>query len=141
MEPTSAINNNFLIRWAVTFLSPKMKRLLYLASLTGAVKGTTVPEIEVIHKLNEILQLSVKDDALKLPIYVSSALWSNKQVFKSDIDTLCTVCEDDATATISAQRLVKATPIWFRYNEEKMVKDILFLFTKGSCLFVQPALV
>jgi len=136
MHP-SAITQNPLVRWTVGALPARMKRIVFLASLTAIAKDSNVPEKALIHKLNEVLHLSSTGDAaLKFPIHVSQLIWADKSVYSKDIQQLseCTGTEKEAVA--SAEKIASALPEWFRYNDvPTVVKDIMALFKSDSCIF------
>lgn len=137
MITKSAITRNPLIRLAVGHLPRHLKRLTFLASLTAIAKNSNKPEKALIHKLNEVLDLSDHGDgALKFPIHVSRLIWANQEVFQADIQTLteCRGTEDEAAK--SAQKIASATPDWLRYGAvEEVAKDIMALFKSDSCIF------
>ena len=113
----------------------RMKRIVYLASLTAIAKETNIPEKALINKLNRVLHLSsTGDDALKLPIHLSQLIWADKVVFRQDVKKL-TTCEPDEVKAY-AERIVKATPSWFSYGSAGMlVDDIVALFRKDNDIF------
>lgn len=137
MQHPSAVTKNPLIRAVITLLPRRMKRIVFLASLTAIAKETTVPDKWLIEKLNRSLSLcSTGDAALKLPIHCSQLIWSNQQVFKEDIQKLSASHEDDTGATESAERIATATPEWFSYDDRStVIKDIIALFSQASCIF------
>jgi hypothetical protein len=139
---TSAINCNPFISFSIRFLPARMKRLMYLASLTAIAKGTKIPEEQMMSKLNTLLNLSTTGDAaLKLPIYISQLIWSNKEVFKNDIEVLTKAPGQTESAKESASRIIDATPTWFKYGDKQTVMhDILEIFTGNKGMFpVQTA--
>lgn len=133
----SAITKNPLIRFAVGHLPSRIKRLTFLASLTAIAKNSNVPEKALIHKLNEVLQLSDHgDDALKLPIHVSRLIWAHTDVFQDEIKTLTQCKGTEHDALTSAQLIADGTPEWLRYDAiPVVVKDIMALFKSDNCLF------
>lgn len=137
MPQQSAITRNPIIRCVVGILPSHVKRLTFLASLTAIAKNSNVPEKALIHKLNEVMNLSEHgDEALKLPIHVSRLIWANKEVFEAEIQQLteCKGTEDEAVA--SAQKIASSTPEWLRYDSVQAVAaDIMALFKSDSCIF------
>lgn len=140
MSATCVINKNPMIRFFIRFLPNRMKRLTFLASLAAVAKNTEEPNQEMIQKLNNLLGLaSTGDAALKLPISVSSLIWSNKDIVVGDIYLLSKSHDGAPYVLESAERIVNALPTWFLYdNKENIVHDILELFT--SCEEMFPSL-
>ena len=129
-----------MIRFFIRCLPNRIKRLTFLASLAAVAKNTKEPNQEMIQKLNNLLGLaSTGDAALKLPISVSSLIWSNKDVVGGDIYLLSNSNNSAPYNLESAERIVAALPTWFLYDEkENIVHDILELFT--SCEEMFPSL-
>ena len=142
MSSSSVITTNPFVRAIITVLPARMKRIVFLASLTAIAKESNVPEKALLVKLNTLLNLSSTGDAaLKLPIHISQLIWANKQVFKADIQTLRSCQTNDALAQTSAEHIVQATPDWFSYAEPTtLIKDILALFGQDSCIFANKPL-
>lgn len=137
MQTPCAVTKNPMIRLLITWLPARMKRIVFLASLTAIAKETNVPEEHLISKLNAVLNLSTTGDAaLKLPIHISQLIWADKTVFTADIRTL-THCEgSELDAVKSAEHIATAVPAWFKYGEKTdLVKDIVSLFKADSCIF------
>lgn len=135
MSGTYAINTNPLMRFVMKVMPSRMKRIIYLASLTAIAKETNIPEKMLIKKLNRVLHLSsTGDDALKLPIHLSQLIWANKVVFRQDVKKM-TMCEPEE-AKACAERIVNATPSWFSYGSASMlIDDIMALFRKENDIF------
>jgi len=133
----SAITNNPLIRFTVGHLPSHLKRLTFLASLTAIAKNSNVPEKALIHKLNEVLDLSDHgDSALKFPIHVSRLIWANQEVFQADIQRLTECRGTEVEAQASAEKIASSTPDWLRYGSiSEVTKDIMALFKSDSCIF------
>jgi hypothetical protein len=138
MTTTYAVTKNFLVRALITILPRRMRRIVYLASLTAIAVDSNVPERALMQKLNVLLDLSSTGDAaLKLPIHVSKLIWANKQVFEKDIAVLsCAHANDDHHALQSAERIVAATPAWFEYGHPgDSIKDLMTLFSTDNHVF------
>jgi hypothetical protein len=141
MTPNYAVTKNFFIRALITALPSRMKRIVFLASLTAIAKESNVPEKVLLGKLNEVLNLSSTGDAaLKLPIHISKLIWANEQVFKADIQLLTKCQEDPQMAQQSAERIAGATPKWFVYGDKgALINDILALFSTSNRIFTKEA--
>ena len=141
MNSTSAVTKNPMIRIIITWLPARMKRMVFLASLTAIAKGSNIPEEMLLSKLNTVLKLSTTgDSSLKLPIHIGKLIWADKTVYTKDIQTL-THCEGSEQAAVnSAEHIAATIPSWFKYGEKKdLVQDIMALFKADSCIFPTPA--
>ena len=137
MSNLNAVTKNPFIRALVGALPRRMKRIVFLASLTAIAKQSNVPERALMEKLNEVLRLSTTGDTtLKLPIYISELIWANKQVFRADIDQLTQCTQAPELGHRCAERIAEATPPWLSYAEPAaLADDIVALFSRASCLF------
>lgn len=141
MPKNSAINPNPFLRLFVSMLPGRTKRMIFMTSLAGIAKGTDKADQRFMQKVNNLLQLSTfSDGALKLPIHISSIIWSNKQLLEREIHTLTECTEVDERAEQCAKRIVESTPTWLLGpNPNAAIKDILTLFTKsGSPFMAEP---
>ncbi len=139
----SAVTKNPLVRLLISPLPARMKRVVFLASLTAIAKQTTVPEKTLINKLNRVLNLSTTGDAaLKFPMHVSKLIWEDKQVFQEDIKRL--MGKDCSSAESYAQSIVESTPPWLKYADRQgLIDDVVMLFADDNCIFrsaQEPAL-
>lgn len=136
MISPSATTSNPMVRFAVKSLPSRMKRIVVLASLTAIAKKTKVPERALIKKLNQVLQLSTEDAALKLPIHVSRLIWTNTTVFDEDLQRLTQCNGHEEVAQQAAHKVAELLPDWLRYAPVALVvKDIMDLFADDSCIF------
>lgn len=140
-QTQSAASNNFFLKHSIQMLPARMKRLVFLASLTAIAKNTKIPEEHLISKLNSLLNLSSTGDAaLKFPIHISQLIWANKEIFKNEIQTLTEEQTETYEAVESAVKIVDATPGWFRYaDKEVLIKDLLSLFINQKGVFGMQA--
>lgn len=143
MSTKSAFTKNPTLRFLISSLPGRMRRLVFLASLAGVARETKVYDETLIKKLNTILQLSTTSaEALRLPIHVSSVIWSNKSAFAEEIKTLVACRTVDATALTCATTIANASPTWLvGDNLSLVIKDILDLFTKDGSPFLRTQVV
>ncbi len=115
-----------ITKWLSKILDSRSKRMIVLASLFAKLCGDRNKiDIGIAHKLNQVLCLSSKDDALMFPIQISHVIWKDG----GDISTLS---KDDISGKIheEAIRLSNFIPSWLRYESlDSMVSDIEKLIT------------
>lgn len=131
MNSPKAINTNFFFQLFVKLLPDRIKRLMLLASFAAVAKDTKESDEQAIHSLNQILQLAVNDNALKLPIHVSSMIWTNVNSYQKDLDTLKEHQRQQCDLQRCAARIVNGVPDWFLYgSKEEMITDFLGVFSE-----------
>lgn len=111
--------------------------MVFMSSLASIAQDKTKNDKVFIQKLNNLLQLSTfSDNALKLPMHISSIIWSNKQILEQEINQLTQCTQADEKAHESALRIVESTPEWLLGNNPTAaIKDIIALFTKDGSPF------
>ena len=127
----SALTNNKLVVLLASILPARMKRLVYLASLTAALNDHIEYydiDTETVRRLNNLLNLSTTGDgALRLPIRMSSVIWENKSVLDKYFSKLKGSekpnSEDDMNEFIS--NIINCTPDWIRYSDERTIESDL----------------
>jgi len=127
------ITNNGFIRFLINRLPMRLKRLVFIASLTGVVNDNVEPDAEFIKKLNTVMNLSESGaNALKLPIFVSKLIWKHTECIQKEVEIL--VCPDTEKAIKQEciGRLQYQIPAWFKYADSVTV-------TQDLCKLFQPA--
>lgn len=99
-------------------LPERTKRLLFLASFSAQLRDPREYDQEMLHKLNQMFELSSDDAALKLPVHLSHAIWRNRPLEPGLRLTLRSECIQGRASTI-ATKVVKAMPRWLRYGDDK----------------------
>lgn len=103
------------ISFVVVRLSARMKRLVHIASLGAYLKGSTNLDDDTLNKLNTVMALGRNKAALKLPVFVSRAIWDGKVLMHSQ--------DPNASPSVT-------TPKWLSYGEEGAIqRDVEKLFT------------
>ena len=116
-------------------LSARTKRLVFLASLTARVKETNELNDETLSKLNKLMALSNDASALKLPVYLSKAVWHGKDsrtIFNGDV-----VNSDISSGRIKdmAFNVIASMPAWLRYGSDgDMANDVKRFIDNRSTL-------
>lgn len=127
MKPVTDVITGGLASLAMRVLPERTKRLMFLASFSAHLKETNEMSGELLHKLNKMFELSVDDNALKLPVHLSRAIWRNRPLEAGVKQTLRV---DDirprSTPAISAiaNKIIAAMPACLRYDEAKMSEDV-----------------
>lgn len=102
-------------------INSRSKRMIVLASLFAKLCGDKSKiDLSIVHKFNQVLHLSNKDDALMFPIQITKLIWKDGvRVVELTHSQLEEHIRDEAT------RLVNFIPDWLRYQGiEEMVADI-----------------
>lgn len=128
-----------VIQFFVEHLPLRLKRMVFLASITGVASNTSEPDDEFINKLNSILNLSnTGNGALKLPIYVSGIIWKHKERILVDIDTLKDPKTNEEVKQECISRIERQTSTWLKYaDSETIMRDMRSLFSPSNNLFKQ----
>ena len=134
----SALTQSPIVKWGISSLSNKTKRLVYLSSLMASVNDTQVLDLEVMNKLNKILKLvSVKLDAMSLPVHLSGVIWKYKHLCTAEFQSFRECSLNGTCATVQIRKLVETTPQWFRYASfDEIVQDLETLFSSEHKLVV-----
>lgn len=103
-------------------LPASKKRLILFASLSARIsKDKAKFNISTLHKLNEIMVLSNRDDALLLPVQLSKVIWSgddgNVVLYPTPDNQMS---EDDVV-----NKIMSEIPDWLKYSNMKGIKEDL----------------
>ena len=122
-------------------LPSRIKRLIFLSSIMGVVERVDTPDQEMLSKLNTVLKLAHKNDALLFPMYIHSWLWKNCQVKdcinidgrQVQITSLThTLIPQSSFGTI-AEYLISKAPKWIIYDSTQAIaKDLQLMFDSFS---------
>jgi hypothetical protein len=137
MSRASAAVRDFFIESLDRYLPRRTKRLLFLASFSARVKGEPNFDSETLRKLNHLMALSATDEALKLPVHLSRAIWQGK--------TMPEICgENVLEGQLTPDRIERVTtnivsfmPKWLRYGrQEDIERDVKQLLVHHQILAV-----
>jgi hypothetical protein len=131
------LTSNPLLKFCIKSFPQQTKRLVFIASLAAIARDTSIPEESLIKKLDALFLLSLNNsNALKLPISLCNLIWSNKSVFKKDIDILKEQKSTPQEMQQSAMRIAYSIPAWFSYSDKNtLMQDIKKLFSKENHMF------
>ena len=116
-------------------LPNRIKRLVFLSSLTAILVDMKELNNETLHKLNTLLGLCMNDNAMKLPISMRDFIWHHMtpaQVLNTEPiwDKLST----ESISTMSSS-IIKKMPSWLHYNKDMDIKrDVEYLLHNRSSL-------
>ena len=116
-------------------LPKRTKRLVFLASLTARLKGSSAFDDKTFNKLNQIMCLASSDSALKLPVQLSKVIWQGRTQFdiRNEAENIGAF-STDCIARITNKAL-KLMPDWLRYDDDlEIEKDIETLFHNSEIL-------
>jgi len=113
-------------------LSERTKRILFLASFSAQLKDPSEFDDEMRHKLNQMLELSSDDNALKLPVHLSHAIWRNRP-FELGVRLSLKNESVQERAHLLGKKVMEAMPKWLRYGDDKrMLGDLEQLLRNWS---------
>lgn len=128
MNLKASISNLFLLILTKS-LKPQTKRLLMLASLGANLCEKSEFDKNSTHKLNTVMSLSHRDDALKLPFLLRKVIWNGSK------GSELLYSEDEREIQEATEKLLKDAPSWLRYSsEESMKQDIQELLDNRNVL-------
>lgn len=121
----SALITSSLFKRICTHLPRKLRRLVYMSSILGLFTGRH-PDMELVTKLNRILQLAKDPDAYKWSIQVNSFIWEgitglniNGAVLPFNVTSLRTLDDEDFRRV--GCELSKRAPAWIRYGSDDLM--------------------
>lgn len=99
-------------------LPNRTKRLIFLASFSARVKEAQVLDNDTLKKLNEIMNIAGSEDALKLPVQLSKAIWDGQTVFAQCRPLHQQGPLQEPTMQDLVQQIKNAMPKWLHYGRE-----------------------
>lgn len=115
----------------------RFKRLIFLSSVIGVVKGMKSPDEGAIEKLNEVLRIAYNKNAMQFPMQVHSWIW-NDRLRTLDIEledrivsvtTLTQTKLDEQDFIHIAHYFIDNAPKWLIYGSIRQIaKDLETLF-------------
>lgn len=89
------------------YLTPDMKRMIFIASLFSLLKRINQADNQTLDKFNQLLKLSCRSEALLLPMYIHTVIWNTDSV------------------ECSEPEIMRAAPKWLLYGSiEQVVQDV-----------------
>jgi len=105
-------------------VSKHAKHVFFIASLHGQFSQLAEHRRMAIGKLNQVMQLAYRPDALRFPEAVHAQVWQGTGI--EDVLTEAAVINavDDSTVIALARQVVSVAPRWARYaSTNEMIDD------------------
>lgn len=138
-------NQSFTSRVLGKLLPRRMKRLIFVSSFIAHLRNTTDPDRDLLSKINKLLSLSNRDEALLLPIQLHQQIWSKvflKEVFQEksinfdDISQIASFKFHKPQIRTLSEEIIKVIPSWLMYGSRNQVKnDLVCIFENMGVLF------
>lgn len=120
-------------------LPPDVKRLIFISSITGYLKGIQTPQSALAERINCLMKVCDRSNSLLVPIMFNSKIWStqdlNQQLTMQGIDhksLLSSDVKDNATMRelrLLSQAFIDHAPKFLKYgSKKKMTNDLMYLF-------------
>jgi hypothetical protein len=115
-----------------SYMPKRVKRLVFVSSILGLIQENKDPDLELVQKLNGILQVAKTPEGFLLPMYIHGYIWKNQAVdaipFRNSIFPLRTIMGfklTDEEYTLIGKYFNKAIPDCLRYgSEDLLVSDV-----------------
>jgi len=109
-------------------VSKHAQRIFFLASLGGQFNHYATQRRMAMAKLNEAMQLSFREDAMKLPMYLSQRVWGRTGLGNVLTEESLQQAETDGDLRELAAKVVDISPTWAHYApRDEMVDDVVEL--------------
>lgn len=117
-------------------LSSRMKRIVFLTSLPARLKETNKFDDETLTKLNRVMSLGKRSDALEISIFLSKAVWCGQGAK----EILGTTTPANALAAAPSPgivaNIISNMPSWLRYGDDEEIKeDVMQLLKSQDAIF------
>lgn len=111
-------------------VSKHAQRVFYLASLGGQFNHYTTQRRMAMIKLNEAMHLSYRDDAMKLPMYLSQRVWGRTGLEQILNESTLETAQANRSLAKLAEEIVDISPAWTHYEpRNEMVNDVVELLS------------
>lgn len=117
-------------------LDPKRKRMIFLASLADILNINKNPLDETLHKLNDVFNLAMRQEALAPAAKFGKVIWQNKtpvEIFGEDFEAPTL---DSGRIKQMAHQALKTIPCVFHYDKDEVIeKDLCELLAHRGVVF------
>lgn len=140
MKLTNKRFQSRILRILFHLLPCRVKRLMFITSLTGKITGKkTLTRFERI-RIQERFKLCKDPDAMDLPLAVSDKIWINRPVEQYICQSYLDIHCRESELTRTARQIVAIMPCWLVYaSTSKIVDDVKELLkTRSELLAPQP---
>jgi hypothetical protein len=105
-------------------VSKHAKHVFFIASLHGQYSHYAQHRRMAVEKLNEVIDLAFRPEALHFPIALHAKVWKDTGVDQILTETAIVNAVTEAEVRTLATKVVQISPRWSRYGtEEEMIKD------------------
>lgn len=138
----------FLARFVLMRLPSRFKRMIYVSSIFGLIENSKDPDMELMTKLNEVLQLAKSGPkSCELPIHIRMTIWKNLDVQHMDIGEDKSIALNEViqralsieNCSKIGEQLAKSAPAWLQYGSvAAMAHDVVVLIKQLKKFHGQP---
>lgn len=116
-------------------LPARTKRLIFLASLSARLKGSTSFTRDTVHRLNTVMALASDEASINLPVQLSRVIWHTPPVMQFDAQELGAILTQDRLHHL-CEEIQQRMPAWLRYSDERSIRhDVEKLLTNRTAVF------
>lgn len=122
MSTSFPLNLRATLGAVVPYMLPKrMKKLILFSSLTAVLRQDDVLDKQTLEKLNFVMKLSTDVDAMKLPVYMRSAIWKGGAPIQIPESVFSKQPKEQDIQRLIAEFISKI-PRWLRYGRDDEMK-------------------
>lgn len=121
-------------------VSKHAKHVFFIASLHGQFSHYAQHRRMALSKLNEVMQLAYRPDALRLPEAMHAQVWEGTGVDEVITEKAIVSAANDDGIDDLAKRVVDVSPQWSRYAPlEEMIKDVAVWIRSQRAHYLEAA--
>lgn len=119
-------------------LPSNVKRLIFISSITGYLRGIQTPQSALVERLNKLMNIGTRSNSLLFPIFISSSIWSDfdpvKKLKEKGLDFSQVINSEDNHVSMKDLRIlsnvvIENSPEFLRYGSKKEMRgDLIHLF-------------
>lgn len=118
-------------------LPRRIKRLIFISSLSGKVSGAIEMDRETRLRLQQSFGLCKDPDAVALPLAYNDKIWANRPIETLVCPVRLSTPLTEQEITRTARQIVALMPCWLVYGQTmKIVEDVRELLVKKDELFM-----
>lgn len=117
--------NELLIYIMTVILPNRIKRLIFLSSLTALLIDIKEHDEETLHKLNVLLQICSHEKAMMLPISLRNFIWHNmtaSQIMNTEVSVQDVRGLESGKLVQMVRSIVSTIPSWLKYSENYVIE-------------------
>ena len=119
-------------------LPSNVKRLIFISSITGYLRGIQTPQSALAERLNKLMHIGTRSNSLLFPIFISSSIWSDfdpdKKLKEKGLVFSQVINSKDNHVSMKDLRIlsnvvIENSPEFLRYGSKKEMRgDLIHLF-------------